>query len=84
MAGSTSDEQYRHRRDGRAVELSEEEWRRVLNINLTTVFSACKHVLPHMTQAGRGAIVNTSSIAGIRYVGYLTPAITRPRARSTN
>lgn len=55
---------------GGPVELSEEEWRRVLDINLTTIFSACKHVLPHMTQAGRGAIVNTSSIAGIRYVGY--------------
>ena len=55
---------------GGPVELSEEEWRRVLEINLTTIFSACKNVLPHMTRTGRGAIVNTSSIADIRYVGY--------------
>lgn len=55
---------------GGPVELSEDDWHRVIDVNLTGVFLACKHVLPHMLAAGRGAIVNVSSIAGFRYVGY--------------
>ena len=55
---------------GGPVELSEDDWHRVMDVNLTGVFLACKHVLPHMLEAGRGAIVNVSSIAGFRYVGY--------------
>lgn len=55
---------------GGPVELSEEDWRLVMDVNLTGVFLACKHVLPHMLTAGRGAIVNVSSVAGFRYVGY--------------
>lgn len=55
---------------GGPVELSEEDWSLVMDVNLTGVFLACKHVLPHMLEAGRGAIVNVSSIAGFRYVGY--------------
>jgi NAD(P)-dependent dehydrogenase (short-subunit alcohol dehydrogenase family) len=41
-----------------------------MDVNLTGVFLTCKHVLPHMLAAGRGAIVNVSSVAGARYVGY--------------
>lgn len=55
---------------GGPVELSEEDWHRVMDVNLTGVFLACKHVLPLMLEAGRGAIVNVSSVAGFRYVGY--------------
>ena len=55
---------------GGPVELSEDDWHRVMDVNLTGVFLACKHVLPHMLEAGWGAIVNVSSIAGFRYVGY--------------
>ncbi len=60
---------------GGAVELDEAEWRRVTDINLTSMFLTCKHVLPVMAaqaanQSGlRGAIVNISSIAGIRWGG---------------
>lgn len=55
---------------GGPIELSEDDWHRVMDVNLTGVFLACKHVLPVMLAAGRGAIVNVSSIAGFRYVGY--------------
>lgn len=41
-----------------------EEWRRVLDINLTGVFHCCKAVTPVMTKAGYGRIVNIASIAG--------------------
>lgn len=52
---------------GGPVELAEEEWDRVLDTNLKSMFLACKHVLPHMAQQGRGAIVNVSSLAAERF-----------------
>lgn len=55
---------------GGPVEASEESWQRVLDINVTSVFLTCKHVLPIMLKQGRGAIVNISSLAAIRYTGY--------------
>ncbi|MCC7273374.1 MAG: SDR family oxidoreductase [Alphaproteobacteria bacterium] len=54
---------------GGAVELAEEEWDRVERVNQKSVFLVCKHVLPVMERQGSGAIVNTSSIAGIRWTG---------------
>ena len=42
------------------VDLSEEDWNRVLAVNLTSVFLFCKHAVPHMPAGG--AIVNTSSV----------------------
>jgi NAD(P)-dependent dehydrogenase (short-subunit alcohol dehydrogenase family) len=47
-------------------ELSEEAWDRVLAVNLKGVFLCMKHEIAHMLAAGGGAIVNTSSIAGLR------------------
>lgn len=55
---------------GGPIELDEAAWRRVLDVNLTSVFLACKHVLPVMLAHGKGAIVNVSSIAAVRWVGY--------------
>jgi NAD(P)-dependent dehydrogenase (short-subunit alcohol dehydrogenase family) len=55
---------------GGPVELSEASWHRVMDINATSIFLTCKHVLPIMEQQGVGAIVNISSIAAIRYTGY--------------
>ncbi len=41
-----------------------EEWRRVLEIDLTGVFLCCRAVVPGMIQRGYGRIVNVASIAG--------------------
>jgi NAD(P)-dependent dehydrogenase (short-subunit alcohol dehydrogenase family) len=54
---------------GGPVDYPEEKWRRALDVNITSMFLACKHVLPHMERQGSGAIVNIGSIAGIRYPG---------------
>ncbi len=54
---------------GGAVDLPEEEWDRVERVNQKSVFLVCKHVLPVMERQGAGAIVNTASIAGIRWTG---------------
>ena len=55
---------------GGPVELSEDDWHTVLDVNLTSAFLTCKHVLPHMLERKKGAIVNISSIAAVRYTGY--------------
>lgn len=54
---------------GGPVEASEESWDRVLAVNLKSQFLTCKYVLPYMEKQRSGAIVNISSIAGIRYTG---------------
>jgi len=48
------------------MDLSEEQWDRVLNVNLKGVFLCCQAVLPQMMKQGKGRIVNISSTAGIR------------------
>jgi 3(or 17)beta-hydroxysteroid dehydrogenase len=40
-----------------------EQWRKVLAVNLDGTFLGCKHVLPVMKRAGKGSIVNISSMA---------------------
>jgi NAD(P)-dependent dehydrogenase (short-subunit alcohol dehydrogenase family) len=51
---------------GGPVELSEDEWHRVFDVNVKSFFLTAKHVLPVMEKQGKGAIVNVSSIASIR------------------
>ena len=36
-------------------------WRRVQEVNLTSVFLCCKAAIPHMQKRGRGSIINTAS-----------------------
>ena len=55
---------------GGPVELSEEAWDKVFNVNLKSIFFTCKYVLPHMEKAGGGSIINISSVAAIRYAPY--------------
>jgi NAD(P)-dependent dehydrogenase (short-subunit alcohol dehydrogenase family) len=55
---------------GGPEETSEELWDRHIAVNVKSMFLTCKYVLPIMVRQGRGAIVNISSIASIRYTGY--------------
>ncbi len=47
-------------------EVSIEEWERVIRVNLTAPFLLSRAALPHMLSQGKGAIVNTTSEAGLR------------------
>ncbi|HEY7071982.1 MAG TPA: 3-oxoacyl-ACP reductase, partial [Acidimicrobiales bacterium] len=40
-------------------------WRRVQDVNLTSVFLCCKHAIPHMQRAGKGSIINTASFVAV-------------------
>lgn len=46
------------------LELSHEDWRRVMNVNVNGTFNCCKAVIPHMVEHEYGRIVNITSIAG--------------------
>jgi NAD(P)-dependent dehydrogenase (short-subunit alcohol dehydrogenase family) len=46
------------------VEFTLDEWQRVLNTNLTSVFLMCRSFIPHMKGGGYGRIINMSSIMG--------------------
>jgi NAD(P)-dependent dehydrogenase (short-subunit alcohol dehydrogenase family) len=51
---------------GSVVDLPEDEWRRVMQVNVETMFLAAKHAIPAMRRGGGGAIVNVSSISALR------------------
>ena len=46
--------------------MSEEDWRHVLDVNLTSYFRMTKLVLPKMMNRKRGVIVNIASIQGLQ------------------
>jgi NAD(P)-dependent dehydrogenase (short-subunit alcohol dehydrogenase family) len=49
-----------------AADLTEEQWDRIVGIDLRGVFLCMKHQIPLMLKQGGGAIVNTSSGAGVK------------------
>ncbi len=55
------------------VEHTEEEWRRVYEIDLLSIFLCVKHQIPEMERAGGGAIVNVSSNSALRGVATIAP-----------
>jgi meso-butanediol dehydrogenase / (S,S)-butanediol dehydrogenase / diacetyl reductase len=54
---------------GRVDDLSDAEWQRQLDVNLTGPFTVCRAALPHL-RATRGCIVNVASIAGLQGQAY--------------
>ncbi|ETK33914.1 3-oxoacyl-ACP reductase [Microbispora sp. ATCC PTA-5024] len=40
-------------------------WRRVQEVNLTSVYLCCKHVIPYMQRQGKGSIINTASFVAV-------------------
>jgi NAD(P)-dependent dehydrogenase (short-subunit alcohol dehydrogenase family) len=69
---------------GGPVELDEAAWHRTFDLNVTSCFITCKHVLPHMLERRSGAIINVSSIAAIRYTGYPYAAYYAAKAAVNN
>jgi 3-oxoacyl-[acyl-carrier protein] reductase len=54
------------RLDGLSPQLGDEEWQRVIDVNLTATFKATRAALGPMLRARFGRIVNVASIVGLR------------------
>lgn len=53
----------------RIEEIAEEDWDRIMNVNVKGVFLGTKQAIPAMRRSGGGSIVNISSTAGIVGIG---------------
>ena len=51
---------------GSVVDVSEEDWDQVMNVNLKSMMLTSKYAMPKMEEAGGGSIINVSSIVGLR------------------
>ena len=51
--------------EGKAHEISVEEWSRVISVNLTGAFLTVRAALPHLVAQGSGSIILQASIAGL-------------------
>jgi NAD(P)-dependent dehydrogenase (short-subunit alcohol dehydrogenase family) len=51
--------------DDSILSTSLEAWRRVQEINLTSVYLCCKHAIPYMQRQGKGSIINTASFVAV-------------------
>jgi NAD(P)-dependent dehydrogenase (short-subunit alcohol dehydrogenase family) len=51
--------------DGSVLETDLDVWQQVQQVNLTSVFLCCKHVIPYMQFQGKGSIVNTASFVAV-------------------
>jgi NAD(P)-dependent dehydrogenase (short-subunit alcohol dehydrogenase family) len=51
--------------DVSALDTSLEAWRRVQDVNLTSVFLCCKHGIPHLLDSGGGSVINTASFVAV-------------------
>lgn len=55
---------------GGPVDLPEDRWDRLMDVNVKSMFLACKYVLPIMAAQGAGVVTNISSISAKRYAGF--------------
>jgi len=55
--------------EGNVVDTSEEDWNRILAVNLSGVFFCMKYCIPEMVKGGGGVVVNISSEAGLVGIG---------------
>ncbi len=52
-------------RDASLAKMTPDQWKQVIDVNLTGVFNCTKAVMNHMIEKGAGKIINTSSVVGL-------------------
>ncbi len=62
---------------GTVVDETEENWARVMHVNVDTMFLTCKHAIPAMARNGSGSIVNISSISALRPRGLTAYSVSK-------
>jgi len=68
--------------DRKVVDLSEEVWDKIFDINLKGMFFVCKYVLPVMEKQESGSIINISSVAAVAAVRYVAYKISKSGVNS--
>lgn len=56
---------------GDATTVDMEAWERDIRTNVTSMVLMCRYAVPEMRKAGRGAIVNLSSVSGRKSIPIL-------------
>ncbi|MEW1823519.1 3-oxoacyl-ACP reductase [Arthrobacter sp. NPDC080031] len=51
--------------DASILDTGIDAWRRVQEVNLTSVYYCCKYALPYMLEQGKGSIINTASFVAV-------------------
>jgi NAD(P)-dependent dehydrogenase (short-subunit alcohol dehydrogenase family) len=51
--------------DDSILETEIDAWRRVQEVNLTSVYLCCKYGIPHLLDRGRGSVINTASFVAV-------------------
>jgi NAD(P)-dependent dehydrogenase (short-subunit alcohol dehydrogenase family) len=51
--------------DDSILETGLDAWKRVQDVNLTSVYLCCKYVIPYMVEQGKGSIINTASFVAV-------------------
>ena len=62
---------------GSVLDVDEEQWQRIMNINVTSMMLASKAAIPSLAAAGGGCIINMSSISAIRPKGRTPYAVSK-------
>ncbi len=65
---------------GGPVETTEEDWDRLMNVNLKSMFLTSKYALPHLEKQAGGVIINISSVNALRTAPYPTLAYSVSKA----
>lgn len=50
---------------GTVLDCQEEDWDRMINVNLKSMFLMCKYGIPHMVDNGGGCVVNVASVGAL-------------------
>jgi NAD(P)-dependent dehydrogenase (short-subunit alcohol dehydrogenase family) len=51
--------------DASILETGIDAWRKVQEVNLTSIYHCCKYALPYMQKQGKGSIINTASFVAV-------------------
>jgi NAD(P)-dependent dehydrogenase (short-subunit alcohol dehydrogenase family) len=52
---------------GGPLDVKEEDWDKLMTVNVKSMFLTCRAVIPHMIRQGGGSIINNSSTAALRF-----------------
>jgi NAD(P)-dependent dehydrogenase (short-subunit alcohol dehydrogenase family) len=62
------------------LDITAEEYQRVMDVNVGSIFHFCQAVLPHMAEKSQGKIINMSSVAGTNGLPELSGYVTSKSA----